>query len=396
MGSIRLRRKPNVWELRLYLGRDENGKVIHKYATFVGGKREAERELARLSFELESEPTFRAPNAEPPEQAEQIRWGTDTTFNDAILAWKENGWEDLSPKTIRDYEGFYRRNIKDSIGKESITGIGVFEVERYFRALADEGLGLSGIKHVRGILHKAARLAGKWSGGVIPNPVALADLPKNAAKSEPVRAPAIEEVQAIIRTAEQISDIRMVTIIKVIAATGMRRGEAAALRWSDISFSNSRLVIDEAAITAMGSIVVKSPKTKASKRVVALDKWTLGSLEYLRAEQEALAQSMGFSLDESGFMFSYSPDGSVPPHPDSISHAFMKMVKASGVSSDIHLHSLRHFQATLIDPLSSERQKQARLGWSTSHMARHYTDPISEEDEKIALEVGRQLYEEGL
>ena len=56
MGSIRLRRKPNVWELRLYLGRDENGKVIHKYATFVGGKREAERELARLSFELESVP----------------------------------------------------------------------------------------------------------------------------------------------------------------------------------------------------------------------------------------------------------------------------------------------------------------------------------------------------
>jgi integrase len=393
VGSIRLRRKPNVWELRLYLGRDENGKVVHKYATFVGGKRDAEKELARLSFELEAEPEYPEPEVKSGEPGEQIRWGPKTTFNDAILAWKENGWEDLSPKTIRDYEGFYRRNIEGSIGKKSISAIGVFEVERYFRELAKGGLGISGIRNVRGILHRAAVLAGKWSGGIIPNPVALADLPKNAVRSEPVRAPSIAEVKAIIQEAEESGDMRMATIIKVIAATGMRRGEAAALRWSDVLFSQSRVVIDEAAITAMGSIVIKSPKTKASKRVVALDQWTLRSLEELRAEQEALAQSMGFSLVDEGFVFSYSPDGSVPPHPDSISHAFTKMVKASGASSDIHLHSLRHFQATLIDPLSSERQKQARLGWSTSHMARHYTDPITEEDVKIASEVGRQLYE---
>ncbi len=89
MGSIRLRRKPNVWELRLYLGRDENGKVIHKYATFVGGKRVSEKELARLSFELESEPEYPEPELKLGERAEQIRWGLGTTFNDAILAGKE-------------------------------------------------------------------------------------------------------------------------------------------------------------------------------------------------------------------------------------------------------------------------------------------------------------------
>ncbi|MDA8271120.1 MAG: hypothetical protein M0Z39_06910, partial [Actinomycetota bacterium] len=62
-------------------------------------------------------------------------------------------------------------------------------MERYFRSLATGGLGISGIENAKGMLHKAARLAGKWSGGIIPNPVALADLPRNAAQSEPVRAP---------------------------------------------------------------------------------------------------------------------------------------------------------------------------------------------------------------
>ena len=55
---------------------------------------------------------------------------------------------------------------------------------------------------------------------------------------------------------------------------------------------------------------------------------------------------------------------------------------------DLHLHSLRHFQATSLDAVIPERQKQARLGWSTVHMARHYTDTISSEDRKAAEHIG--------
>jgi hypothetical protein len=52
---------------------------------------------------------------------------------------------------------------------------------------------------------------------------------------------------------------------------------------------------------------------------------------------------------------------------------------------------LRHFQATSLDAVIPERQKQARLGWSTVHMARHYTDAISSEDRKAAEHIGTLL-----
>jgi hypothetical protein len=39
----------------------------------------------------------------------------------------------------------------------------------------------------------------------------------------------------------------------------------------------------------------------------------------------------------------------------------------------------------------SEAQKQARLGWSTVHMARHYTDAITEEDRRAADHIGKVL-----
>jgi len=383
MGSMRLRTPPDTWELRLYLGRDSSGRVRHKHTTFVGSKRAAERELARLSIEFES--------SAQPSPDESTLWGVKTTFNDAILAWKQNGWQDLSPKTVSDYESLYRLHIKDKVGRKPIAKIGVFELEAYFRNLSQGGLGTSGVRQVRAILHKSARLAGKWSGGVIPNPVSLADLPKSSLKPAPVRSPTLEEVRTILQTAEKTSNIQIAVMIRLIAATGMRRGEAVALRWSDISFQSQEVVVDESVIGAQGALVVKSPKTSGSLRTVAVDKETIQALESLRDSQLVIAQSCGFSLGSEAFVFSYSPDGLVPPHPDSISHGFKKIVKQAGVASDIHLHSLRHFQATVIDPIVSERQKQARLGWSTSHMARHYTDPISDEDRKVADEVGRLL-----
>ena len=383
MGSLRLRTPPDVWELRLYLGRDAKGRVRHKHATFIGSKRAAERELARLSFEFESSAHLT--------QADKAVWGAKTTFNDAILAWQENGWQDLSPKTVIDYESIFRLYIRDRIGIKPISTTGVFELEAYFRSLSEAGLGTSGIRRVRAILHKATRLAGKWSGGTIPNPVSQADLPKPRSSSGPVRAPLLEEVRTILKSAATESDIRIAVFIRVLAATGIRRGEGLALRWSDISFDSGEITIDEAVIKGKGSLIVKSPKTQVSARTVTVDQETIRAIERLRDAQFSMAQSCGKSLADSAFVFSFDPDGSNPPHPDTVSHGFKRIAKQAGVASDIHLHSLRHFQATVIDPIVSERQKQARLGWSTSHMARHYTDPISDEDRKVADEVGRLL-----
>lgn len=49
-GSMK-ERSPGVWLLRAYLGRDSHGRVKHAAKTFRGGKRAAERELARLVAE---------------------------------------------------------------------------------------------------------------------------------------------------------------------------------------------------------------------------------------------------------------------------------------------------------------------------------------------------------
>lgn len=79
-------------------------------------------------------------------------------------------------------------------------------------------------------------------------------------------------------------DQRVSAFIRVVAATGARRGEVCALRWSDVDWDWTSVRIDEAIVATDGGVMVKAPKNRSSVRAVALDASTLDELDRL-AEQ---------------------------------------------------------------------------------------------------------------
>ncbi len=382
-GSMR-ERQPNVWELRVFLGRDTNGKVRHGNQTFRGGKRAAERELSRLVAAAENEPV-------PPPAVEAPRWSERTTVNDAIQGWRDNGWEDLSPSTVRRYENMWVKHIDGSIGQQRLKTLSPYDVEKYFRRLKADGLAEASVRQIRALMHRACRLARKWSGGVLPNPIADTELPTWALdERDEVRAPTLGEVRKLIATADKL-DPSFAAVLRLVAATGMRRGEVCALRWNDIDLSAGTVRISQSVVAAKGGAILKSPKTRASIRTVAIDSDTASMLKRLQLTQRSLATACGLTLGPEAFLFSSEPGGLVPPHPDAVSHTFAIVRDKGKVAPDVHMHSLRHFHATVLDPVISEAQKQTRLGWSTVKMARHYTDSVPEEDRRAAAHVGTLL-----
>jgi integrase len=377
-------RQPNVWELRVFLGRDANGKVRHGYQTFRGGKRAAERELSRLVTAAEDAPV-------PLPVVEAPRWNLRTTVNDAIQGWKDNGWEDLSPSTVRRYENMWMKHVHGSIGNERLTTLSPYDVEKYFRRLKADGLAEASVRQIRALMHRACRLARKWSGGVLPNPIADTELPTWALdERDEVRAPSLDEVRTLIATADRL-DPSFAAVLQLVAATGMRRGEVCALRWNDIDLSAGTVRISQSVVAAKGGAILKSPKTRASIRTVAIDSDTGSILRRLELAQRSLAMACGLTLEPESFLFSSEPGGMIPPHPDAMSHTFATVRTKGKVAADVHMHSLRHFHATVLDPVISEAQKQTRLGWSTVKMARHYTDSVPEEDRRAAAHVGKML-----
>lgn len=282
--------------------------------------------------------------------------------------------------------------MRATIGTKRIVTLSPYDVELFYRQLKAAGCGATTIRLVRALLHRSCRLARKWSGNRLSNPVADTELPsfEPAERPVPVRAPETQEVIAILREATT-ADIRLATLVRLAAATGMRRGEACALRWHDVDEGTRTVTIDEGAVSDAGTTVARAPKTRASRRRVAVDPGSVAMLVELRHAQVELAQMCGRSLPDDAFVFSFEAGGSTPPNPDNVTHAFAVIRARAGVAKDVHLHSLRHFHATQIDSVVSEAQKQARLGWSTVQMARHYTDGLAEEDRKAADHMGSLL-----
>ncbi len=164
--------------------------------------------------------------------AEESRaWGPTTTVNDAIEGWRDNGWDDLSPSTIRRYESIWKVHIHDSIGRRRIATLGPYDIERYFRELKAAGLSEASVRQTRAVLHRSCRLARKWSGNALPNPVADTELPdwKLSELGPAIRAPSADEVHALLAEASR-EDRRLGAFVRMVAATGMRRGEVCALR----------------------------------------------------------------------------------------------------------------------------------------------------------------------
>ncbi len=378
----RLDKGPDAWELRVYVGRDARGRPRQRSKLFRGTEREARRALTLLAAEEIRSPTPAATEA-------SRSWGPSTTINDAVEAWQLNGWQDLSPTTRRNYDRVWRHYVRESIGARKIAALTPYDVETYFRRLKDEGKSAATLRFVRALLHRSCRLARKWSGNQLHNPVTDAELPAFGLdeRPEPVRAPSGDEVRALLAAAGSM-DVWLSALLRLVAVTGVRRGEAAALRWCDVEFATGVVTVDKSIVSARGGAVVKSPKTRASIRRLSVDEGTLDAMAKLRHHQTGVVTDCGVTLADDAYVFAPEPPYRLPPHPDSFSHAFARVRRAAGVASDVHLHSLRHFSATELDAVISERQKQARLGWSTVHMARHYTDAVASEDRRAAAHMG--------
>jgi integrase len=96
---------------------------------------------------------------------------------------------------------------------------------------------------------------------------------------------------------------RLYAAFHLIALRGLRRGEAAGLRWCDIDLDARTAVITQQLQQHDGRLVICPPKTAHSARVIALDRTTVAALAAHRDRQRAEAAACGPEYRVSGFVF---------------------------------------------------------------------------------------------
>lgn len=125
--------------------------------------------------------------------------------------------------------------------------------------------------------------------------------------------------------------------INLVADTGMRRGEACGLQWTDIDFKGGSVTIRRnLQYTPSAGIYVDSPKNRKS-RSVDIGPQVIALLRRLQTEQASKCISK----------WVFTQDNSADPmHPQSPTRYFKRFGQRYGVK-DFHPHKLRHTSASL-------------------------------------------------
>lgn len=180
----------------------------------------------------------------------------------------------------------------------------------------------------------------------------------------------------------------------LIVHTGLRRGEAVGLRWSDLNLdaSNGRasMTISQQIIQLGWETEVGEPKSDAGERQVALDRAAVDVLNAHREKQNGYRQLLAGAWVDSDLVFSRT-NGSAR-HPAEVTDAFTQASREAGLPP-IRLHDLRHGTAThALSAGVDIKVVQEMLGHSSSTITRDtYTSVLDDAKHAAAAAISGLL-----
>jgi integrase len=320
-GHIR-RRGARSWELKFEIANDGSDRET-QYRSFKGTKADAQRELTRLTASA-----INGTYVDP----------SKITVTEFLARWlKDWAAANTSPKTLQRYVQNVRY-INSNIGELQLQRLRPAQLSELYATLLREGgrngrkLSARSVGNVHRLLHAALTHAVAW-GLILQNP------------SDSVSPPRSEAVEIeILRDGEakELLDRLRGTPLYMIAvlglATGMRRGEMLALRWSDIQ--DGKIQVERSLEQSkLGGLRFKMPKTKAGKRSISIPPSIVAELRRHRLTQQERWLALGLGRISDATLVFTTWDGK-PQKPDTVSKDWCLNV---GV---VTLHALRHTHAS--------------------------------------------------
>ena len=174
--------------------------------------------------------------------------------------------------------------------------------------------------------------------GLIPrNPAAAVKSPGVARKESHHLSGA--DVQKLLAAAE---GQRYHLVLVLIASTGLRRGEALALRWSDVDLDTGLLKVAGTLNRVNGALTISEPKTARSRRTVPLPPPLVSMLRKHRTEQRRDKLRAANQWTDTGLLF--TTELGMPVDPASVLRAIGAAAKKVGMAG-VGVHTLRHSAA---------------------------------------------------
>lgn len=288
--------------------------------------------------------------------------GRAWTMQRWLEQWLAAMLDQVRPSTLRGYRDHVRNYLIPLFGRIRLAALRSAQVQGAFRIIASGRtrsgrlIASSTLERIRATLRSALSEAVR-QGLIDTNPALRVRLPKPS-RARPVvwtetREIAWRETGArptvAVWTRQHLATFLASTkndphfaLWWLVALTGLRRGEVAALRWTDIDLDAATLTVHEQLIVVDGQDLLGPPKSASSRRTIALDKVTVGVLRGLWRQYRKLLKATGRNRD--GYVFVDANGRRL--RPDYLTRRLAKLIAECGLPP-VRLHDLRHGAASL-------------------------------------------------
>ena len=192
-----------------------------------------------------------------------------------------------------------------------------------------------------------------------------------------------------------VVDLSNLLAMRLLLATGARRGEILGLQWGNVDLATGAIRIAQ---TINEQNIIKEPKTEAGIRNLFIDEYTLAHLrKWQQFQQKALhlvnVDGIALTQDSETPVFCSNVGGYLDPcNFGKWWNRFRAEVGCNGVL----VHEMRHTSITLLQAEFPEDIEliKTRVGHSRPHdVTWGYTHELPARDKKLADAMGRILYE---
>jgi integrase len=318
----------------------------------------------------------RLADAQREQHAGRLVIGPDQTVAQYLERWLEEGVRhSVRPKTLLNYELCVRRLLPD-LGRVRLRALTPEHIQHALGNLIHRGLAARTVRQVHMVLRCSLKQAVLWRL-VSSNPTDAVKPPRAVRKE--MRTLNEEEVRRLLAAT---AGTRHHSLWIFLVTTGVRLGEALALKWADIDLVEGHATIRRALQRQRGlGMVFVEPKSSRGRRTVPFPPETLKALEVHRQDLDRERQQAAKLWQENDMVFP-GPDGR-PRDLTYLSFTFHRGLQRAGLPR-LRIHDLRHTAAThLLTKHVHPKVVQELLGHSTIAITMdtysHVLEPLAKE-----------------
>jgi phage integrase family protein len=366
----------------------KNGETRYLFQTYLGidpltGK---ERRTTRRGFKTMKEAKQAErnllldveENGLPSNQSDGFR---DPTFEELASLWLENYKTTVKPSTFENVRSKVEKMTEEHFKELKLKKITVAYCQRVVIELSKSYVLYNHYLSVVNRIFKYAVLMDILDS----NPFDKVIKPKSRQTQRKGNFLTKEELKEFLKLAQTTTLSYFFPLVHLMAYTGLRQGEALALKWSDIDFENKKITVNKTAARIKEKQTLQTPKTKNSKRVISIDSATLSILKSWKKDQIKIYFKNGKHFEgDDNFIFTNQRGDWVHIH--NFIPYFKRFVTDHKLKP-ITPHGLRHTHASLLFSAGVEPKNISdRLGHSTVQITLDLYTHITEEQRRDTVE----------